>query len=268
MDISVIIPTYKPNIFLFECLESFEKQTFPKEQFEIILILNGERYPYETQIKNWLTNCKINVQYLYLEEAGVSAARNKGLEKAHSKYIVYVDSDDWVSEEYLEKLFVAAEQSGGFSVSNVILCDSKTKSQIRNKYIDGLFKNNQEKKEYNHKILHKYFSFPWAKMLPIESCRKASFDAHFSYGEDALYMFAIEPYLKNGSFSDDSAVYYKREVTDSLSRTKRHFSENARIHLKLLVVYWQMYFSNIKKYSAYLFIRRNIALLLHILQGK
>ena len=268
MDISVIIPTYKPDEYFYECLNSFTKQTFSVERFEVLVILNGAKEPYEEDILKYISKCNLHIRYFYLEEAGVSAARNKGLKEAFGKYIAYVDSDDWVSENYLEKLFSTAELNEGFSVSNVILCDSITKNHIPNKYIDRLAKNLCEDIKYSHKILHKYFSFPWAKLMPAETCRKALFNTRFSYGEDSLYMFEIEPYLKKGGIASNSALYFKREVIGSLSTKNRSFYENAKIHLSLIKAYWKLFFFYPKKYSAIFFIRRNIALTIHILRGK
>lgn len=49
--ISVIIPTYAPKDYLWECLGSLENQTLSKDEFEVILVLNGEREPYESLIR-------------------------------------------------------------------------------------------------------------------------------------------------------------------------------------------------------------------------
>ncbi|MFR2976561.1 MAG: glycosyltransferase family 2 protein [Segatella copri] len=52
--ISVIIPTYAPKDYLWECLGSLENQTLSKDEFEVILVLNGEREPYESLIRKKL----------------------------------------------------------------------------------------------------------------------------------------------------------------------------------------------------------------------
>ena len=52
--ISVIIPTYTPKDYLWECLGSLENQTLSKDEFEVILVLNGEREPYESLIRKKL----------------------------------------------------------------------------------------------------------------------------------------------------------------------------------------------------------------------
>ena len=79
MKISVIVPTYKPQAYLWECLN----QTFPKTEYELILVLNGCNEPYNAQIKDWLAkHSDLQVQYIQTDEAGVSNARNMALDVA------------------------------------------------------------------------------------------------------------------------------------------------------------------------------------------
>lgn len=83
MKISVIVPTYKPQAYLWECLDSIYNQTFPKTEYELILVLNGCNEPYNAQIKDWLAkHSDLQVQYIQTDEAGVSNARNMALDVA------------------------------------------------------------------------------------------------------------------------------------------------------------------------------------------
>lgn len=83
MDISVIIPTYKPQSYIWECLDSLKNQTFAKERFEIILVLNGCREPYYSQIHAYIENNLhgYNVNFIQTDQGGVSNARNIALDK-------------------------------------------------------------------------------------------------------------------------------------------------------------------------------------------
>ena len=79
--ISVIIPTYKPQAYLWECLDSMVAQTFPKEEFEVILVLNGCSEPYKRDIEQYISPKmgSMHVQFIHTEEGGVSNARNMGI---------------------------------------------------------------------------------------------------------------------------------------------------------------------------------------------
>ncbi|GHT97325.1 hypothetical protein FACS1894142_1600 [Spirochaetia bacterium] len=106
-EISIIIPTCKPQNYLFECLASIQKQIFSKHMFEIIIILNGEKDPYYDAIKKYITFDLVgyHVELLYTEISGVSNARNLGTEKSQGKYIAFIDDDDVISENYLQGIY-------------------------------------------------------------------------------------------------------------------------------------------------------------------
>lgn len=79
--ISVIIPSYKPQSYLWECLDSVCGQTFPKEEYEVILVLNGCKEPYDGQIREYIGSHRdIQWKYIHTDEGGVSNARNLALD--------------------------------------------------------------------------------------------------------------------------------------------------------------------------------------------
>ena len=83
MKISVIIPTYKPQEYLWKCLDSLDRQTLSNDNFEVILVLNGCKEPYYSQIKNYIAKRNdLNIIFIQTDEGGVSNARNKGLDIA------------------------------------------------------------------------------------------------------------------------------------------------------------------------------------------
>ena len=96
MKISVIIPTYKPQDYIWECLDSLIKQTFSCDDFEIILVLNGCNNPWQENIEKYVEkNMRgMNVQFFISEMAGVSNARNLGLDNAKGEYVTFIDDDD------------------------------------------------------------------------------------------------------------------------------------------------------------------------------
>lgn len=110
MKISVIIPTYKPQDYLWECLNSLVAQTFPKEDFEVILVLNGCCEPWKSNIQQYIDDRMqgMNVNYIQTDEGGVSNARNIALDCAKGDYVTFIDDDDFISPTYLEELYEKA----------------------------------------------------------------------------------------------------------------------------------------------------------------
>ena len=265
MKISVIIPTYKPDYTLYECLDSLSRQTLLIDEFEVVLILNGEQNPYEQDIQNYLYNSPLKVQYIYSAEKGVSSARNIGIEHATGDYITFIDSDDWVSENYLAGLLEKTNDSQ-MALAKVMYFDDNVKFFFDN-YFSKLYNSLCFEKKYKHLRVKSYFSCPVAKLLLTKTCKKSFFSKKFSYGEDGLFMFMIEPDLPVAVKAYENVIYFRRCRENSLSYTKRSRFEICKIHFCLLIEYWKIYFKNIKKYNVLFFINRNLAVLKHIILG-
>ena len=102
--ISLIIPMYNVEKYIGRCLYSCITQDLPLTEYEIIVINDGssDNSLIEAQkIKNQCSNIKIVTQ----NNSGLSAARNKGLSLASGKYIWFIDSDDWIAENCLKRIY-------------------------------------------------------------------------------------------------------------------------------------------------------------------
>ena len=72
IDISIIVPTYKPKDYLYECLESLRNQISTNFTYEVIIVLNGSDDSYQHQIEKYLKTKNLSNFYFYnLESAGV-----------------------------------------------------------------------------------------------------------------------------------------------------------------------------------------------------
>lgn len=112
--ISVIVPVYKVERYLRECVDSILMQTFT--DFELILVDDGspDRCP---QICDEYAARDSRVKVIHQANGGLSAARNAGIEIAQGEYLTFIDSDDYVSPAYLQKLYDALiENHAGLSV--------------------------------------------------------------------------------------------------------------------------------------------------------
>ena len=264
MKISVIIPTYKPDYTLYECLNSLSRQTLSIDEFEVVLILNGEQNPYEQDIQNYLSNSPLKVQYIYSSEKGVSNARNIGIEHASGDYITFVDSDDWVSENYLSGLLEKTNNSQ-MALADVKCFDVETNTYFAD-YLGKRYESLCSDILYPHLKIRSYFSTPVGKLIPFESCQQARFSTKYDFGEDGLYMFSIEPYLPLGGKAEEDVIYYRRCVPGSLSRKRRRKMAVLFNQFGLLLDYWKIYLKGITRYNVIFFIFRNLAILSHFLK--
>lgn len=102
---SVIIPVYNSEKTIARCLESLTARK--REDIQIIAVNDGSRDGSEEIILR-LAAENPSIEYVYQENAGVSRARNTGLAHAKGTYVTFVDSDDYVTEDY----FPALDQAG------------------------------------------------------------------------------------------------------------------------------------------------------------
>ena len=100
--ISIIVPIYKVEKYLRQCLDSILGQTY--EHFECLLINDGSP-DNSADICNEYVSKDSRFRYFEKENGGVSSARNLGIECSVGAYITFIDSDDWVDSDYLEVLY-------------------------------------------------------------------------------------------------------------------------------------------------------------------
>lgn len=108
--ISVIVPVYRMEKYLPACIDSILNQTFT--DFELILVDDGspDRCP---EICDEVARRDARVRVIHQANAGLSAARNAGIEVAHGAWLSFVDSDDFLAPDFLATLHDAAVWAGG-----------------------------------------------------------------------------------------------------------------------------------------------------------
>lgn len=257
MKISVIVPTYKPQAYLWECLDSIYNQTFPKSDYELVLVLNGCNEPYNTQILDWLSKHKdLNVQFFQIDTGGVSNARNIALDNAKGEYVTFIDDDDLISTAYLKELYEKA------TPDTVSLCypyafnDGDIEKQLPysiTKAYDYICKH---KCKNLSSMARKFFSGPCMKLIPMSFIHDRRYDVRFKNGEDSLFMFLISDKIDKVSFTSKDAIYYRRFRENSActrSKTKREIIANK---MNMIKAYISIYLRKPQKYSLLFFITR------------
>lgn len=112
--LSVIIPIYNVAPYLRECLDSVISQTY--KNLQIILINDGSSDESEKIAQKYLNDER--VELVSVKNGGLSKARNIGLSQAKGEYIYFMDSDDYISQDFLEEMMQIAESFGAEFVCN------------------------------------------------------------------------------------------------------------------------------------------------------
>ncbi len=100
--ISVIVPIYNVEKYLRACIESIINQTY--KNIEIILVDDGSPDKCPNICDNYKKNDK-RIRVIHKKNGGLSDARNAGIDNVSGKYICFVDSDDYIEIDYIEKLY-------------------------------------------------------------------------------------------------------------------------------------------------------------------
>ena len=123
--ISIIVPVYKVEPYLRQCVDSILNQTY--RDIEVLLIDDGS--PDRCgEICDEYTEKDDRIRVFHTENRGLSAARNLGLHKAKGEYIGFVDSDDWIEPDMYEMLLKRIEETGAdVSVCSFYVEDAGTR---------------------------------------------------------------------------------------------------------------------------------------------
>ena len=114
--ISIIIPVYNVVEWLDQCMDSVINQTFT--DFEVLLIDDGSTDGSDLKCDDWFQKDK-RIRVFHKKHEGVWISRNFGIQKAEGKYLAFVDSDDWIDKQYIEKLYDRARKTD----ADIVGCD-------------------------------------------------------------------------------------------------------------------------------------------------
>ena len=248
MKVSVVIPTYKPHSYLWECLRTLKSQTIDINDFEVLIVLNGCREPYKESIEQWiLSNSLANFYLFQTDEAGVSNARNIALDYARGEYISFIDDDDFVSFNYLEELLKHAD------VDTIPVCRPLSFVDGTNNYREYNITKDYDRYYTNGRIPFykpkRFFNGPVYKLIHKDIISNRRFDVRFKNGEDSLFMFLISDRIKYVEFADASTIYYRRIRSNSATQIKKPYGYNLKNYSKLMLVQTSVFIKGFPRYN-------------------
>ncbi len=266
MKISVIIPIYKPQSYIWECLDSLVAQTFPKKDFEIVLVLNGCKEPYESSIRAYLVqHPELNVNFTQTDEGGVSNARNIALDVVKGEYVTFIDDDDYVSPSYLEELYAKS------SSDTIGLCypyafnDGESETQLPYN-ITTTYNSLSLYGKQKYIKSRKFFSGPCMKLIPIGYIQNRKFDESFKNGEDSLYMFLISDKFKYVNYTSDKAIYYRRYRKGSATMNL-NLVYRLTTALCMFLAYTKIIIKHPFSYNWWFYVTRILGIIHHVISG-
>ena len=241
--ISVVVPVYNVEAYLERCVESILQQTYA--HFELILINDGSTDS-SGQICDHLASQYENIKVYHIENAGVSNARNMGIQLATGSWVTFIDSDDFVTQDYLATLASAAE---GLNVGFVIA----PLHHIKNGIVTDLPSHSEKTELWSTEETMKELLmttrtsfFPVAKLFKRDLLADEKFNTNYHLAEDALFL--TELLLKTRCscvFIDKPVYYYDHREGSATTSVNRHVFDTIEVYKQIIAQVSQA-FPNLK----------------------
>jgi glycosyltransferase involved in cell wall biosynthesis len=221
MKYSVIIPVYNAARTLRRCLDSLVDQSF--DDYELLLINDGSTDGSDAICREY-ANVYPCIRYFAKENGGISSARNLGLEQAKGEYILFVDSDDYVANNYFA---VIGHELARYCPDLLMFGAANTGGEEQTR-IAGAYREAEELNIARRiaEAMQRYlFSSLWNKGFKRETIERLClhFEDGLSIGEDQLFIFAYAMHIK--SLVSVEEILYFVDISDqgSLSRKARPY---------------------------------------------
>lgn len=227
--ISFIVPVYKVEKYLDQCVQSILNQTF--KDFELILVDDGS--PDECpRLCDQYAEQDDRVRVIHKQNAGVDEARNSGIEMAEGEWAYFVDSDDWLELDAAERLYNQAVKTGADCVMTD--CEKVYEDGSRTRmyqFSQSFVTDKKEDLENIQKFVlcHKYspyyskrcesgFAAPWGKFVKLSIIKDHNIRFNpYSKGlfDDGIYSLYILNYVKKFSYVRDARHTYNYRILGS-----------------------------------------------------
>lgn len=214
--ISMIVPVYQVEKYIAQCIESVLNQTFC--DFELILVDDGSKDDSGKICDSYATKDN-RVTVIHTENKGAASARNTGLDHSQGKYIMFLDGDDYLSEQMIEKMYrdITAHQC------DISVCDFLNLTEDGNNFVvhtkdeivDGRTVLEVRKNERNHGL----WTVVWNKIYRREVLEKVRFPEG-KYFEDEYFCTELYPKVKRIHVMEDVLCYHRVLSTSTMNTQK------------------------------------------------
>lgn len=226
---SVIIPVYNAKPFLRECLNSVLRQSC--KSFEIVCIDDGSTDG-SSAILDEFQEGHDRIRVVHRGNRGVSSARNKGLEIARGRYVLFLDADDYIADGSLKRIAKSIKAHdpdivvyGGVSVPPSFWDDDLNTRNVV--YQNDSFRALLKERGSRPLIAGKCYR------LDLLRSHRVTFDCSLDLGEDQAFQFDSFPYAEKIVFIDAKCYFYRQHQGSSMCREGADPTAKLLKHVKL-----------------------------------
>ena len=227
--VSVIIPVYNVELYITKCINSISNQTY--KYLEIILVDDGSKDK-SSVICDELADKDTRIVVFHNANHGPSFSRNFGLEKSHGEYITFIDSDDWIETDYIEKLMQPfLQEDVDLTICPYYMDYPKYSFPIEanKRLISKVLKDD---------LLYLYYLTmgPYCKMYKKAIIEKysISFPEDISFSEDRVFNYRYIEHSRRYSYIDKLLYHYCHYQENSLSQSRKMKSYNDAVNVLMI----------------------------------
>ncbi len=220
--VSIIVPIYNSEEYLNKCIDSLVSQT--ESNIEILLLNDGSTDNCDKIIKKY--NDK-RIKYVSKENEGIGKTRNLGIEHSSGKYIMFIDSDDYIAKDCVEKMYNYAESTN----SDLVISDfyKNINGQLE-KFDIPYFESSSLTN--NPQILNMVNMGPCNKLYKKDLLKNIKFDENLKY-EDVYFVCKVLYKAKKISKLNEYLSYYVINSNSEITIRDKSIFDIIKVNKKL-----------------------------------
>lgn len=211
--VSVIVPVYNASRYIRKTLNSIISQDF--DGFEIIVVDDGSTDNSLEIINGCLGDCEIPHKVIHQENTGVSVARNVGIDESEGDYLVFVDADDYVSENHLSSLYNGKTD---FSLTLYVKEEGDKLTKLDTYSQDVISTYDFIRMELNMEITFNFFQLMYKS--DIIKNNNIKFTPGIVYGEDTEFAHKALNYGDEIAINNEVTYYYVQHADSAIKTTE------------------------------------------------
>lgn len=205
--ISIVLPVYNAQEYIHRCISSIQGQTYGN--WELIIIDNGSTdKSYEICREYSREDRRIEVLHQY-QNKGVSVARNLGLERIGGEFFTFIDADDWIKPDYLERLLkIQKEYHSDMIVCGYEATEKKEENSVYKAEETDYRQMVYSAKDYFENYMLKGNTHCWGVLYRAKKVEGVRFQNKLTIGEDLLYLIHAAERMDKIVVTDYEGYYY------------------------------------------------------------
>ena len=228
--VSVIVPVYNAEEYIGATLDSIINQDF--NSYEIIVVDDGSTDQSPEIISEKLTKSTANYRIIRQDNAGVSSARNRGMQEATGEYLVFIDADDYVTGNHLSELYNGETD---FSMVQFIKKENDKLSTPHRFSTESMTCDEFIKKELRMEMPFNFWQLMYkASIIKENSIR---FNPNLIYGEDIDFALRALLYGDEVAISNEATYYYIQHSQSAIKTSEYRRCEVIEIFENLAEFY-------------------------------